>query len=96
MCGRLRRRGAGLDILRDALAIAVRPNQVRRTFHLQLQAAAVRSDLYKRNAVRAERQREDGSWDLDVELDLAEVARLSGAKGVVLLKPERALAQRVA
>jgi GTP-binding protein HflX len=88
--------GAGLDVLRDALALAVRPNQVRRTFHLQLQAAAVRSELYTRNAVRAERQREDGSWDMDVELDLAEVAKLSGAKGVVLLKPERAFAQRVA
>ncbi len=88
--------GAGLDGLREALARAVRPNQVRRTFHLQLQAAAVRSDLYSRNAVRAERQCEDGSWDLEVELDLSEVAKLSGAKGVVLLKPERALAQRVA
>jgi GTPase len=88
--------GTGLDELRDALARAVRPNQVRRTFHLQLQAAAVRSDLYSRNAVRAERQREDGSWDMDVELDLSEVAKLAGAKGVVLLKPERALAQRVA
>jgi GTPase len=88
--------GAGIDVLRDALALAVRPHQVRRTFHLQLQAAALRSDLYKRNAVRAERQCEDGSWDMEVELDLAEVAKLSGAKGVVLLKPERARAQRVA
>jgi GTP-binding protein HflX len=88
--------GAGLDVLRDALARAVRPHQVRRTFHLQLQAAALRSDLYKRNAVRAERQCEDGSWDMEVELDLAEVAKISGARGVVLLKPERALATRVA
>jgi GTPase len=88
--------GTGLDVLRDALARAVRPHQVRRTFHLQLQAAAVRSDLYKRNAVRAERQCEDGSWDMEVELDLAEVAKISGARGVVLLKPERALATRVA
>jgi GTP-binding protein HflX len=88
--------GAGLDVLRDALARAVRPHQVRRTFHLQLQAAALRSDLYKRNAVRAERQCEDGSWDMEVELDLAEVAKLSGARGVILLKPERALATRVA
>jgi len=88
--------GSGLDGLRQALAHAVRPNQVRRTFHLQLQAAAVRSDLYKRNAVRGEKQCEDGSWDMDVELDLAEVAKLSGTKGVALLKPERALAQRVA
>jgi GTP-binding protein HflX len=88
--------GTGLDVLRDALARAVRPHQVRRTFHLQLQAAALRSDLYKRNAVRAERQCEDGSWDMEVELDLAEVAKISGARGVVLLKPERALATRVA
>jgi GTPase len=88
--------GAGLDLLREALARAVRPNQVRRTFHLQLQAAAVRSDLYSRNAVRAERQREDGSWDMEVELDLAEVAKLSGAKGVNLVEPVPARAQRVA
>jgi hypothetical protein len=63
---------------------------------LQLQAAAVRSDLYSRNAVRAERQREDGSWDMEVELDLAEVAKLSGAKGVNLVEPVPARAQRVA
>jgi GTP-binding protein HflX len=88
--------GEGLDRLREALARAVRPNHVRRTFHLQLQAAGVRSELYKRNAVRAERQCEDGSWDMDVELDLTEVAKLAGAKGVILLEPERALAQRVA
>ena len=74
----------------NALAHAVRPNQVRRTLHLQLQAAAVRSELYKRNAVRAERQCEDGSWEVDVELDLTEVAKLTGAKGVDLLEAERA------
>ena len=88
--------GAGLDGLRDALARAVRPTQVRRTFHLQLQAAAVRSDLYSRNAVRAERQCEDGSWDMEVELDMTEVAKLAGAKGVNLLVPARARARRVA
>jgi GTP-binding protein HflX len=88
--------GSGLDVLRAAMTRAVRPNQVRRTFHLQLQAAAVRSELYQRNAVRRERQCEDGSWDMEVELDMNEVAKLTGAKGVVLLAPERALAQRVA
>jgi len=74
--------GEGLIGLREALAGAVRPNQVKRTLHLELLAAAVRSDLYRRNAVRAERQCEDGSWDLDVELDLSEVAKLLGNKGV--------------
>jgi GTP-binding protein HflX len=88
--------GAGLGLLREAMAHAVRPNQVRRTFHLQLQAAAVRSDLYKRNAVRAERQCDDGSWDMEVELDLTEVAKLSGAKGVNLVETPRSREQRVA
>jgi GTP-binding protein HflX len=74
--------GRGLDLLRDSMAHAVRPNQVRRTLHLELAAAAVRSELYTRNAVRSERQCEDGSWDVEVELDLAEVAKLLGAKGV--------------
>ncbi len=89
--------GEGLQELREALAHAVRPNQVRRTLHLELPAAAVRSDLYKRNAVRAERQCEDGSWDLDVELDLAEVAKLLGSKGVNLVETKvRTREQRVA
>jgi GTP-binding protein HflX len=77
--------GEGLSGLRGALAHAVRPNQVRRTLHLELEAAAVRSDLYRRNAIRSERQCDDGSWDLDVELDLAEVAKLLGSKGVNLV-----------
>ncbi len=74
--------GQGLKLLRDCVAHAVRPNQVRRTLHLELTAAAVRSELYTRNAVRSERQCEDGSWDMEVELDLTEVAKLLGAKGV--------------
>ena len=77
--------GAGLDALREAIGRAVRPNQVRRTLHLQLLAASLRSDLYRRNAVRAERQCEDGSWDLDVELDLSEIAKVLGRKGVDLV-----------
>ena len=89
--------GEGLPELREALAHAVRPNQVRRTLHLELPAAAVRSDLYRRNAVRAERQCEDGSWDLDVELDLTEVAKLLGNKGVNLVETtQRTREQRVA
>ena len=88
--------GAGLPGLRESLAQAVRPNQVRRTLHVDLKAAAVRSELYKRNAVRAERQCEDGSWEIDVELDLTEVAKLLGAKGVTSGSTPRAREQRVA
>jgi GTP-binding protein HflX len=89
--------GDGLPGLREALAHAVRPNQVRRTVHLELLAAAVRSDLYRRNAVRTERQCDDGSWDLTIELDLSEVAKLLGSKGVNLVENNaRTRAQRVA
>ena len=77
--------GAGLDELRSAMARAVRPNQVCRTLHLELPAAALRSDLYRRNAVRAERQLDDGSWELDVELDLTEVAKCLSGRGVNLV-----------
>jgi GTP-binding protein HflX len=77
--------GAGLPQLREAMAHAVRPNQVQRTLHLGLPAASVRSDLYRRNAVRAERQCDDGSWELDVELDLTELAKLLGGRGVNLV-----------
>ena len=88
--------GSGLPELREALAHAVRPNQVRRTLHLELVAAAVRSDLYTRNAVRHERQCEDGSWDLEVELDASELAKLLGVKGVRALPTLKPLEQRVA
>ncbi len=89
--------GPGLAELRDILARAVRPNQVRRTLHLELRAAAVRSDLYRRNAVRDERQCEDGSWEIAVELDLTEVAKLLGREGVNLVdNNDRTREQRVA
>ena len=89
--------GAGLEELRAAVAHAVRPNQVRRTLHLELQAAAIRSDLYGRNAVRAERQRDDGSWELDVELDVTEVAKCLSGRGVNLVEnSDTSREQRVA
>ncbi|MFI4889423.1 MAG: ribosome rescue GTPase HflX [Steroidobacterales bacterium] len=80
-------RDEGLPELRAAIARAVRPNQVRRTLHVELCAGAVRSLLYGRNAVREERQRDDGSWELDVELDAGEIAKLAGNPGVQVLAP---------
>ncbi len=89
--------GAGLAELSEAIAQAVRPNQVRRTLHLDMLAAAVRSDLYRREAVRAERQCDDGSWELDVELDASEMPKILGSRGVSLITPPRsAREQRVA
>lgn len=89
--------GAGVLELRAAIARAVRPNQVRRTLHLTMLAAAVRSDLYRRNAIRNERQLDDGSWEVEVELDTGEVAKLLGRAGVALVEaPVSRREQRVA
>jgi GTP-binding protein HflX len=92
--------GAGVAELRAALARAVRPNLVRCTLHLELRAAAVRSALFGRDAVRAERQLDDGSWELSVELDAAEIAKLTGSPGVSLrdqrISPKKRPEKRVA
>jgi GTP-binding protein HflX len=89
--------GAGLDALREAVGEAVRPHQLRRTLHVELTAAAIRSDLYRRDAVRAERQCEDGSWEIDVELGSGELAKVLGGRGVAPVgDTERARKQRVA
>jgi len=77
--------GEGLGELRAAIARAVRPHQLRCTLHLSLQAAAVRSALYGRDAVRAERQQDDGGWELEIELDSTEIAKLMGSPGVDLV-----------
>ena len=88
--------GAGIEELRQAIVQAVRPNQIRRTLHLDIPAAAVRSDLYRRNAVRAERQCDDGSWEIEVELDSAELAKVLGSRGVDLVEVLEPHEQRVA
>jgi GTP-binding protein HflX len=88
--------GAGIEALREAIVQAVRPNQIRSTLHLQMPAAAVRSDLYRRNAVRAERQCDDGSWELEVELDSSEMAKILGNRGVDLVNSLDTHEQRVA
>jgi GTPase len=89
--------GSGLPGLRDAIAHAVRPNQIRGTVHIAMSAAAIRSELYRRDAVRAERQCDDGSWELDVELESAEFSKLLGRRDVALVAPPKtAREQRVA
>ncbi len=90
--------GAGLPQLREAIARAVRPDVLRRTLKVSMQAAAVRSELYRREAVRAEKQLDDGSWEIEVELEAAELGKYAGARGVELrpAAADRRKAQRVA
>jgi len=77
--------GEGLPELRAAIAGAVRPHRIRCTVHLSLKAAAVRSALYGRDAVRAERQQDDGGWEIEIEMDSNEIAKLMGSPGVDLV-----------
>jgi GTP-binding protein HflX len=81
--------GRGIEELRAALAREVKRNQRRHTLHVQLAAAAARSDLYRRNAIRAERQCDDGSWELEVEIDAAALAKMSSLPGVSLVDHAR-------
>ena len=79
--------GAGLGELREAIAQAVRPNQVRRPCISTCSRRRCAPICIGANAVRAERQCDDGSWELDVELDPAEMAKVLGSRGVMPVAP---------
>lgn len=78
--------GSGIGELKAAMADCVRPQRLRRSLHLELQAGALRSALYERHAVRSERIRKDGSWVLEVELEQDEFDRILGRPGVKLVR----------
>jgi GTP-binding protein HflX len=88
--------GSGMDILRQAMADAVRPDLVQQILHLPLSTAALRSDLYRRNAIRSERQCDDGSWELVIEVAAGELAKIVAVKGVTQVEPPADRKQRVA
>jgi GTP-binding protein HflX len=72
----------GIEALREAIAAALWPEIERATLHLSLTAAAARSRLYAQHRVRGERVRDDGGWDIDVELTPAQIAALCREPGV--------------
>jgi len=74
--------GAGLDLVRAALTSALWPELERATFQFDLAAAAVRSRLYADHRVRAERVREDGGWEMELELTPRQLAALAREAGV--------------
>jgi GTP-binding protein HflX len=77
----------GMDALREAIAAALWPELERATLHLSLRAAAARSRLYAQHRVRGERVREDGGWEIDVELTPAQIAALCREPGVMRAPP---------
>ncbi|HJS22620.1 MAG TPA: ribosome rescue GTPase HflX [Steroidobacteraceae bacterium] len=77
----------GIDALREAITCALWPELERATLHLSLRAASARSRLYAQHRVRGERVREDGGWDIDVELTPAQIAALCREPGVARAAP---------
>ncbi|UBB24025.1 GTPase HflX [Pseudoxanthomonas japonensis] len=74
------RDGAGLDVLKEALAQKLGLERIIGTVHLGERSARLRSRLHALGAVRGERHDETG-WHLDLDMALADVRRLAAEAG---------------
>ncbi len=72
----------GLELVRATLTNALWPELERVTLQVDLQAAAVRSRLYADHRVRAERVREDGGWEMEVEVTPRQLDALAREAGI--------------
>jgi GTP-binding protein HflX len=83
--------GAGLDLLAAALAERFGARLVKLALALSPRHGRARAELYRRAAVLAETIREDGGWDLEIEIaerDLEDLCRREGlARPVTLGAP---------
>jgi GTP-binding protein HflX len=73
--------GAGLELLRDALAERFGARLVRVTLRLAARHGRARAELYRRGAVLAEAATDDGGSQLEIELgdrDLDALCRREG------------------
>ena len=73
--------GAGLELLRAALAERFGSRLARVVLNLEPRHGRARAELFRRAAVLSERVTEGGGWELEVELaerDLAELCRREG------------------
>lgn len=74
------RDGAGLDVLKEALAQKLGLERIIGTVHLGERSARLRSRLHALGAVRGERHDETG-WHLDLDMALADARRLAAEAG---------------
>ena len=79
--------GAGLDLLREALAERFGARLARVVLNLEPRHGRARAELFRRAAVLSERVTERGGWALEVELAERELAELCRREGLPL--PER-------
>jgi GTPase len=61
--------GAGLDLLRAAIAEFLHHDKVRGIVRLTVAQARLRAMIYREGTVQAERNLEDGGWEIDLEMD---------------------------
>lgn len=74
------RDGAGLDVLKEALAQKLGLERIIGTVHLGERSARLRSRLHALGAVRGERHDATG-WHLDLDMALADARRLAAEAG---------------
>jgi len=70
------RTGAGLELLREAIAERTFGQPVRRTLHLGPHEGRLRAQLFSLGQILAEHSSSDGGWDLIVQLTPVDAARL--------------------
>ena len=76
--------GAGLDLLREALAERFGARLARVILSLEPRHGRARAELFRRAAVLSERVTERGGWELEVELAERDLAELCRREGLVL------------
>jgi len=68
--------GAGVDLLREALAAFFSQDMVREHLRLPPSAGRLRAQLFDMGAVRGERVNDRGEWEIDVEIERSSLKRL--------------------
>jgi GTP-binding protein HflX len=80
--------GAGLDLLREAIASRLRAAVPMQRIHLPSAAAKLRGRLYRMGVVADEAIADDGGWDLHVHLDAGHLRHLLREAGVIVNEGE--------
>ena len=76
----------GFDALLETVGEIVWPVIRRETLCFSLKAAGARSRLYAEQRIRGERVRDDGGWEVDVEMTPSQLETLYREPGVTRLQ----------
>lgn len=84
------RTGAGTDLLLEVIAEYLHTAVVRCTVDIGVQDARLRALLYARGAITGERVRDDGGWQVDLELERRALDELLRQEHLTLWQPDGA------